>query len=440
MKSRLMIALTGVVLLAATVHGLTLSAADKALVENGLAFGEKIGEALKSDGFSELMQNIGNKMAPFLGALGPLMGLILAFVPSGPSLEEKIMERFDKIDQKFDLMDVQFDEVKRLVKWENMQVKIADEEQSIRYLHMKYRSVITAPVDEKEGFKRDFITQYESDYQGAGYKLFDAATANDATTFKNVFRGCMEFTGNDRKQVETFMLGYFGLVMKAMVVEMAYYKWDGYTLTGSRTNTWLNRMETLKLEMKKIENGLIDFHAQFSKDLDEFIPLKANLNNGAFADQLYAKLSTKFYWRYWAVVVSKDIQGSNKHRHGQNCGAIMKFQQHGKNVIAVSVDKKHSSFNAAKANSEIVRIQNWMGHNNKSPIADYMYNRVEAGLRTSCRPFAYIAFVCRSCNPDLQVRAASNHMVKRKLYWLSFPADMFSSQVYENEMDAVFFG
>ena len=88
-----------------------ISVADKGRIEKGLEIGEKIGEALQDKSFTNFLQNVGTKMAPFLGALGPIMGLLLSFVSSGPTLEQKLMKRFDKLDKRFDRTDQEFDQV-----------------------------------------------------------------------------------------------------------------------------------------------------------------------------------------------------------------------------------------------------------------------------------------------------------------------------------------
>ena len=56
---------------------------DKAAFENGSAVGTALAEALKEGDFADSLVNLRTNLASFLGILGPLAGIILAFIPGG---------------------------------------------------------------------------------------------------------------------------------------------------------------------------------------------------------------------------------------------------------------------------------------------------------------------------------------------------------------------
>ena len=60
---------------------------EKAAIENGFVAGSALAEALKEGAFTDALAKLGTNIVPFLGHLGPLAGIILAFIPGGDSAE-----------------------------------------------------------------------------------------------------------------------------------------------------------------------------------------------------------------------------------------------------------------------------------------------------------------------------------------------------------------
>ena len=60
---------------------------EKAAIENGLAVGSALAEALKEGAFTDALMKLGTNLAPFLSILGHLASILLLFIPGGDSEE-----------------------------------------------------------------------------------------------------------------------------------------------------------------------------------------------------------------------------------------------------------------------------------------------------------------------------------------------------------------
>ncbi|CAG2213076.1 unnamed protein product [Mytilus edulis] len=107
--------------------------------------------------------------------VGPLVSFIYGFVNKpGPSAELLAIQRLAKdIDRRFDKVDSQFAEVKGLIQWNTVKVQYSDLEQKINAVYRKYREMYSAPTSALAGEKVLFITNYESDFQNSGIKLYE---------------------------------------------------------------------------------------------------------------------------------------------------------------------------------------------------------------------------------------------------------------------------
>ena len=106
---------------------------EKAAIENGLVAGSALAEALKEGSFTDALAKLGTNIAPFLGLLGPLAGIILAFIPGGDSAELIFMrEKFEEVNVKLDIITAEFAEVKNAIPWSTVVVNYGTYERKIR--------------------------------------------------------------------------------------------------------------------------------------------------------------------------------------------------------------------------------------------------------------------------------------------------------------------
>ena len=89
---------------------------EKAAIENGLAVGSALAEALKEGAFTDALVKLGTNIAPFLGILGPLASILLLFIPGGDSEELIFMRKeFEQVNVKLDKITAEFTEVKKAI-------------------------------------------------------------------------------------------------------------------------------------------------------------------------------------------------------------------------------------------------------------------------------------------------------------------------------------
>ena len=60
-----------------------LSPEEATAIEKGIEAGNAIAEVLKDGNFQATLKKLGSNLAPFLGVIGPLAGIALAFIPGG---------------------------------------------------------------------------------------------------------------------------------------------------------------------------------------------------------------------------------------------------------------------------------------------------------------------------------------------------------------------
>ena len=106
---------------------------EKAAIENGLVAGSALAEALKEGDFTDALAKLGTNISPFVGLLGPLAGIILAFIPGGDSAELIFMrEKFEEVNVKLDIITAEFAEVKNAIPWSTVVVNYGTYERKIR--------------------------------------------------------------------------------------------------------------------------------------------------------------------------------------------------------------------------------------------------------------------------------------------------------------------
>ena len=147
---------------------------EKATIENGLAAGSALAEALKDGAFTDALAKLGKNIAPFLGLLGPLAGIILAFIPGGDSAELIFMrEKFEEVNVKLDIITGEFAEVKNAVDKSTVVVSYGTYERKIRAAEDNLNRIYSVQRQARENEKENFIIKYESDFDNSDQKLYD---------------------------------------------------------------------------------------------------------------------------------------------------------------------------------------------------------------------------------------------------------------------------
>ena len=186
----------------------------KAAIENGLAVGSALAEALKDGDFADSLVKLGTNLAPFLGVLGPLAGILLAFIPSGDSAELIFMrEKFEEVNVKLDIITAEFTEVKNAIDWSTVVVSYGTYERKIRAAEENLNRIYSVQGQTRENEKENFIIQYESDFDNSVQKLYDVIVYNDQVISDNILQAVVQQTNNHKRDTEQFSLGLVQLLI-----------------------------------------------------------------------------------------------------------------------------------------------------------------------------------------------------------------------------------
>ncbi|CAH1792696.1 unnamed protein product [Owenia fusiformis] len=318
----------------------SITSEEKTAVEKGLETGKEVLDIIKSKEFTKALTKIAASIGPFLGALGPFVSIIMAFIPMGDSAELAFMkEMMKKIDNRFNQMDSRFDEIERLVDWTKVAVNFGQIEQKILAVDAVYERLYTSAANASQKGMM-FTMNYESDYQNSGLKLYHAIVNRQGTFQENLGESVMRYTKNDRKKTQEFLLGVMRLLMQAAKLEIAYltvYKYE--TMAKERVEIWEENIRIVKSNFEQIDLAVTKkYHDQSEVDIKKLTADNYGISNEQFSDKLYSMLIEKYYWRNWFVVVYKAITGGDNH-YVRICNGHMLFRQDGRNIVVSSMDK-----------------------------------------------------------------------------------------------------
>ncbi|CAH1802276.1 unnamed protein product, partial [Owenia fusiformis] len=340
---------------------------DKAKIEKGFEAGKAILDLITNKDFKEALTEIGKSIAPFLGAFGPFLSLILAFIPGADSAElAYLKEMMKNIDNRFNRLDSRFDEVQRMIDWTKVAVNFGQIEQKILAMDVEFKLLYTggAPAANK---KQVFITHFESDYQLSGLKLYNAIVHTQGTFQENLGESVMRYTKNDRKKTRDFLLGIMRLLIQGAKVELAYYKAKGFeTIAEQRKQEWETRIRTVKSNFEQIDRTVTDrYHGQSLVDIKKYAADNYGMSNKDFSVGLYGMLNGKYDWRVWYDIIYNPIHGWDRHSVSV-CGGHILFQQDGRNIVVASKDRNAGRMDLQRAWTSLLRRM-WI-------TEDLMYN------------------------------------------------------------------
>ena len=109
----------------------------------------------------------------------------------------------------------------------------------------------------------------------------------------------MQYTENDRKNTQMFMLGLLKLLMQAAKIELAYLKAKGFDAVYDLAKTeWVQKISRVRSKMSYIDNLVASkFISQSNKDIERYAGDHSNLNNEDFLNSMYHFLTAKYFCR-----------------------------------------------------------------------------------------------------------------------------------------------
>ena len=394
-----------------------VSAKDKTKIEKGLALGKALADVLKDGKFRDSLVKLGKNLSPFLGALGPLAGLALAFIPTGDSPEMKFMkQKFEEVNNKLDIITSEFQEVKNAIDWSTVVVSYGAYERKIRAAESNLNRIYEVQGQARQSEQRNFINQYESDFDNSLQKLYDAIMNNDHVFSKNVIEAAVKQTKNHKRKVEQFSLGLIQLLIQGIKVKVSYYGLKGWT-SNHVTRNWQGKMNTLRLKLQRVSNEVKGrYHTQLKIDADDIIRRHHGLGNKGLMQKLHDFVDNKYDWRYWFVAVYDDMYGFDVHTISL-CGGYSLLHQHKKNIIISSQDKSYSSrFKQTDANNLLQGVErdiNSCSMRDPGDRARALVNNLRGKTGKGCVPYAAVMAV--KTGKGLWFRSWSNHRAYRKI-------------------------
>jgi len=374
---------------------LVVSIFNTAKIKAGVDIADKLTKLIADGKFRESIKGLASGISPWLGFVGPLIDLL----DNSDSAELAYMKtQFKKVISKLDSFMVEFAEVKKLIDWRTTQGKYSDAEQDITALSAYLSRYVGATSKTKKGFKNRFELNYRSTYQASAFKLYEGIVRK-RTLSGNLIKASLKYTGNHRRKNQRFMLSLLQLVMQGAQVELSFY-----SLTENRDTVdalkkeWQTQISRVRNVMQNTDNEIVaGWHDQMKQDLSTLLDKHHQQSNEAFSSTVYNFLADKYDWRYWAVVVTKDVGGGDNHWHGY-CGGHAIFRHpSGRNLVVASrlksSKKRHDDSKAKSVLSNLVRN----ARSSTSARPENLYKALPDSAKT-CSPYMLKSFACYGCD------------------------------------------
>ncbi|XP_052075404.1 cephalotoxin-like protein [Mytilus californianus] len=375
---------TILLILCSPVHNISQN--DKDAANYGLETGKGIAELLAQRDFGKSLTKIGKSVGPYLGALGPFVGIITAVIPSESDELAFMKNMMKEIDKRLDNIDNRFNDIEKMIKWSVVQINFGQIEQRIQATSREFKYLYEVPMSAVQNRKLLFISNYKSDYQNSGNKLFQAIIQGQGTFQEDLGTSVLRYTGKDRRKTQLFLLGVMQLLLQAVKVELGYLLVNQYTHNANFMKLeWEKKIQTVRKKFEYIDYQCANvyYHAQSGKELDEYSAKNKGLTNSQFASGLFQHLGGKYYWRDWAVIAYNPIWGGDNHWVGVSGGHI-KFRKDGRNIVVASVDKKHSVMDLARAEQDMKKVSMtyrtgnwWTGYRDARRNAKDVFNSLD---------------------------------------------------------------
>ncbi|XP_052092943.1 uncharacterized protein LOC127729024 [Mytilus californianus] len=424
MKLPLVLALCITGLLAGDVKQKRSSTTDH--ISSGLNAAKDIASVISnSTAFATGLVRIADKVAPFLGVVAPFISFVFGFIPKGPSAELLAIRNLHKdIDTRFDQVDRKFSDVKQLINWSSVKVQFSSIEQKINAVYRKYREMYQAPTNALAGEKQLFISNYESDFQNSGIKLYDGVLNVGRVFGDGLLVPCMTYTKYDRRKCSEFSSGILNLLLKSAELELAYLQLKGLSSNVDyHAKQWKTRIDQVRSAMSHADRTIASkYHDQSNAEIDRYALDHPGdkMNNHDWANNMYNSLSRKYYWRDWMVISYKDVTGDDKHWN-KVCGGYSKFRNHGRNILIASVDKRTRHLDNTKAHSVVNAVHDHTSSKGHCrPHCGTVYHRIDshtaydtfpAEVKDHCSPYVASGVIYNDAQPSY--KAAANRLVLR---------------------------
>lgn len=105
-------------------------------IDNGLAAAIELAKVIGNDDFEGTMGTLVKSVTPYLGMVGPVIGLIFSVLREKKQSPELMFmqEMLAKIERRFDEIDKKLEKVVQEIRWSRVQTQFVFYERKIQYL------------------------------------------------------------------------------------------------------------------------------------------------------------------------------------------------------------------------------------------------------------------------------------------------------------------
>ena len=307
-------------------------------IDYGIQAGIELAEAIAQSDFFKTMGKLATKLSPYLGMVGPVIGIIFSTLEMTQDSVELAYTRrmFNRMESQFDQIDDKLDNIVNKIDWFSISFAFNDHESNIRDLQNSLDQFYRATNNQSShSYREIFVHKYKNDYNSAAFKIFDAIN-NTLLTTGNVITKVIRVYDYDRKDIQVFMLGVTKLIIQGSQIEMAYYKFEHPSVLNDQKRLWTGRMEQMRNVMENTDRKVVAYYNTAAKnDALKIVRDYSNQSNGRIADKIFDKLKRKYYWRNWFVAVYDPIGGYDNHCISY-CSGGHQFRYHGHNLWIAS--------------------------------------------------------------------------------------------------------
>ncbi|XP_063448967.1 uncharacterized protein LOC134728324 [Mytilus trossulus] len=363
----------------------SISPDQKDQINTGLELAKGIAELFEKEEFRKSLTKIAKDVGPYLGVLGPFIGVVLAFIPSESDELFFMKNMMTNIDNRLDKMDTRFNNIERLIQWDAVAIKFAQLEQKINAVSREFQFIYKVRKGAVENRKLIFTVNYDGDYQNSGSKLYDAIVEKHGTFQEDLGTSVLRYTDNDRNKTQVFLLGVMKILLRAVKIELGYLLVKGFTINAEfMKSDWEKRIQEVTAKFEQIDDQCanVNYRPQSGKEIDAYALTNSDKTNNEFATGLFNLLSGKYYWRDWVVLAYDPITGRENHWVGVDGGHV-KIGKNGRNIVVASVDKSHAVLDLARARqrmekvAETKRDKNWWGISKVYRTAKEIWNALD---------------------------------------------------------------
>lgn len=387
------------------------------VVDQGLAAGTELAQAIADKNFAGTMGKLATKVGPYLGMVGPVIGILFSLAgASQESAELQFMRNMlAKIENRFDQVDQRLNDIARKIDWNAVRIQFFSFEKKILPMKIELDKFFNASnKDELTSFQNTFSNMYECVYENSGQMLYNHIISGESAFSSNLLVEAMRANGYDRKEIQVFMLGLTKLILVGSQIEIAYYKLKHPSSLDRLKTTWTAQMIKLSQAMNAADREVMGKYKEVGfKDAKRILTFNKGAKNQDVAKAVYSKLTTKFYWRNWFVAVYDAIVGGNNHQVWV-CNGGIAFRQDGFNLLVASNPKNTAALNQNTAKSIINGVslgqQEWWPKQQRYVNAKEIFD----GVTTVRSCSKYSGFGVIKSNANFHAKAESSRLVTSK--------------------------